>query len=56
MWAARLTKVSAGETQVAAVDKPYLWQIEIKDSAVAANVVMRPSENPKMMGCTPEKS
>ena len=56
MWAARLTKVSAGETQVAAVDKPYLWQIEIKDSAVAANVVMRPSENPKMMVFTPEKS
>jgi len=48
MWAARLTKVSAGETQLAAVNKPYLWQIEIKDSAVEANVVMRPSENPKM--------
>jgi len=50
MWAARLTKVNAGGTQVAAVGNPYLWQISFGN-----NVAMRPSENPKMMVRPAEK-
>ena len=50
MWAARLTKVNAGGTRVAAVDNPYLWQISFGN-----NVAMRPSENPKMMVRPAEK-
>ncbi len=50
MWAARLTKVSAGGTRVAAVGNPYLWQISFGN-----NVAMRPSENPKIMVRPAEK-
>ncbi len=54
MWAARLTRVNAGSTRVAAVDHPYLWHIEY--SYDMSQVAMRPAENPKVMVMPAEKS
>ncbi|PHV71375.1 hypothetical protein CS063_04815 [Sporanaerobium hydrogeniformans] len=54
MWAARLTKVNGGSARVAAVDQPYLWQIEY--SYDTSQVAMRPAENPKMMVKPAEKT
>ena len=54
MWAARLTKVNVDSTRLAAVDKPYLWQIDLRQSDFAA--VMRPAANPKMMVNPGEKN
>ena len=54
MWAARLTKVNAGGARVAAVDWPYLWQIDLRLDEFAS--VMRPAENPKMMVMPTEKN
>lgn len=50
MWAARLTKVNSGGTQLAAVNNPYLWQVSF-----GSTVALRPSENPKMMVRPAEK-
>lgn len=54
MWAARLAKVSTGGARVAAVDKPYLWQVEF--SYETSQVAMRPAANPKLMVMPAEKT
>ncbi len=54
MWAARLTKVNTGGARVAAVNQPYLWQIEY--SYDSSQVAMRPAGNPKLMVMPAEKT
>ena len=54
MWAARLTKVNVGSARVAAVNQPYLWQIDLRLDQFAS--VLRPAENSKMMVMPTEKN